>query len=604
MNPDENKTDPYTETPEEPTTVNSPWHSSQGEPVVHTVTTPQPELTQPPKPKRTFGQKLKALLRSPKFWLTFVALLIVTGIALWFIEPTRLWLVNAFGARNTITITTITPGEGKAKVSQLKNVAVTVNGVTYHTDSKGKLQIPNVPYGTATITAKKAGFQDVSYGVSLDFDPFLHKFGGKSTDDAARNVTLSMKGVGIPVSFKLTDWLSGKPVTVGDFTVGDVVAKPDDQGLVSLRVPGTDATKVTVGASFGGAYVDKTFDVTLGSAQVPVVQLVPGGKHYFLSNRSGATTLYSANLDGTDVQPIVTGTGKETDATTFAVSPDGKYGVLSSSRDGAQNAKHDTLQRVYVVDLATKQITRVDEGVNVSFADWSGDELIYTTTGFAADTNTYTRTLRGVDVSDKRVYNFETADDIAVATVASGKVLYVRYTSTGPDKTSSPLLRVAPVNATTSKTLGDQVNYSADYYQLDYNRVTFKTTQDQAWHEYAIGNDQLKTVAIPSASDNTLRYLGTTSSDGGKYLYVDRVDGKYTLLLRQGTETTTLYGADGLSGPIRWINDDTITYRVTTPSGTSDYVVSLKGGQAKKITDATPSMATKVPYDDPHPVFY
>jgi hypothetical protein len=76
------------------------------------------------------------------------------------------------------------------------------------------------------------------------------------------------------------------------------------------------------------------------------------------------------------------------------------------------------------------------------------------------------------------------------------------------------------------------------------------------------------------------------------------------LILHQGNESTTLYGVDGLSGPIRWITDDIITYRVATPSGTSDFVVSLKGGQAKKITDSTPSTSQKVPADDPRLMAY
>jgi hypothetical protein len=164
-------------------------------------------------------------------------------------------------------------------------------------------------------------------------------------------------------------------------------------------------------------------------------------------------------------------------------------------------------------------------------------------------------------------------------------------------------LRIAPANATTSKTLGDQVGYDG-YYQLDYDRIAFKTAQDQAWHEYNITTDQLKSISLPSSSDNSLRYLSTTSSDGSKQLFIDRVDGKYSLILRQGTESTTLYGVDGLSGPIRWITDDIITYRVALPSGTSDFVVSLKGGQAKKVTDSTPSMTKKVPDDDPRLMLY
>lgn len=586
MGPDEQKQTQYSEASEDPQTPVSPWQSSQEQPVVHTIQTPQPELTQPPKPKRTCGQRLKAVLKSPKFWLSLLALIIATATALWFIQPTRWWLVNVIGVRNTLTIMTISPGEGKAKVSDLRNVAVVVSGITYRTDSKGELKVPNVPYGNATITATKNGFQNVSYGVVLDFDPFLHKFGGTSTDNAARNITLSMKSVGIPVAFKLVDWLSGQPITTGEFAIGDVGAKPDDQGLVSLKIPGTDAKTVTVNASFGGAYVDRKFDVALG--ETPTIQVVPSGHDYFLSKKSGVWTVYGSNLDGSDVQPVVTGTGHETDATNFAVSPDGTYGVLSTSRDGAYNAHHDLLQRVYIVDLSSKKITRVDEGAQVTFADWSGNELIYTVATYDTGSNAFPVTLRGVDVVSQRVYNFEAADDINVSTVAAGRVLYQRTSNSGPDKADSPILREAPVNATTSQTLGDQVSYDS-YLQQDFNRIDFKTAQDQAWHEYNFSTDQLKTITQPSTGSNTVKYLSLASSDGSKHLMIDRVDGQYALFAKDsaGTQQALYSGQDGLSGPLRWINDDVVMYRVVTPAGAADYVVSLGTGKRQKVMDVT-----------------
>ncbi len=593
MDPTEQKPE-YNENPEAPQERVSPWQSSQGEPVVHVVETPQPVLSPLPKPKRSFKQKLRDMFHSPKFWMSVVALLIAATVAAWFIQPSRWWLVNLFGGHNTLTITTIAPGEGKAKVSELRNVAVVVNGVTYHTNSKGELKVPNIPYGNATITATKNGFQDVSYGVVLDFDPFLHKFGGKTTDDAARNVTLSMKSTGIPVAFKAVDWLSGKPVTTGEFAIGDVVAKPDDQGLVSLKIPGTDDKSVTVDATFGGVYTDKKFDIALGS-DTPTIQIVPGGHDYFLSKKSGVWTIYGSNLDGTNVQPIVAGTGQETDAANFAVSPDGKYGVLSSSRDGAYNAHHDLLQRVYIVNLATKQIARVDEGVSVNFADWSGNELIYTVTSYDESNNAFPTTLRGVDAASQRVYNFESADNISVSTVGGGKVVYMRTSNSGPDKASSPILREAPVNATTSQTLGDQVNYDS-YVQQDAFRINFKTAEDQSWHEYNLSTDQLKSIQQPSTGSNTVQYLSTTSSDGNSHLLIDRVDGNYTLFAQDSSgKQTAIYGDNGLSGPFRWVGDNIVMYRVSTAAGEADYVISLDTGKRQKVTDVIdPSTSTVI----------
>lgn len=544
------------------------------------------------KPKRTFGQKLKALLKSKKFWISFVVLLLVVAIAAWFIQPSRWWIANLFGGNNTLTIKTITPGEGKSKAADLSKVAVTVNGKSYTTDDDGTVKVSGVPYGKSMISAKKTGYQDANYTATLDFDPFFHVFGGKAQDDAARNVELSMTATGIPVSFKVVDWLSGQPITTGEFKVSDVVAEPDSQGLVSLKIPGTDDSKVMVSASFGGKYIDKDFEVALGSATPETVSFVPGGKQYFISNRSGVLTVYSSNLDGSDVQPIVVGTGQEDGAIAFAVSPDGKYGVLSSSRDGERNAKKELLQRLYVVDLSTKQITRVDEANNIRFADWSGNTLVYTTSGYDATGNNYISTLRSVDTDSKRVNNFESSDgSISVQTVAYDEVVYGKYVYSGDDKSQSPILRVANVNGTSMTTLGNRYE---NYVQLDFDRVAFKTEQDQAWHEYNLNTDSLKSIAQPLNSSTEQQYLSTANSSGSKRLMIDRIDGKYTLKVKDtGTgEVKVLSSAAGLGGPIRWIND-VIVYRVVTQQETADYAVSLNGGEPKKITDVTATGSTQ-----------
>jgi hypothetical protein len=545
------------------------------------------------KPKRSFGQKLKALLHSKKFWLSLVGLLVVAAIAVWFIQPSRWWIVNLFGGSNTVMITVATPGEGKTKAATLRNAAVTMNGKSYKTDDKGTVKVSGVPYGKSIITAKKAGYQDTNREVTLDLDPLLHLFGGKAQDDAVRNVELSMTATGMPVSFKAVDWLSGKPVTVGDYTISDVVARPDAQGLVSLKIPGTDDSKATVKASFGGKYIDKQFEVIIGAGDPEVISVVPGGKHYFVSKRSGVLTVYSSNLDGTDVQAIVTGTGQETDATAFAVSPSGKYGVLSSARDGERNAKRDLLQRVYVVDLASKQITPVDEAVAVDFADWSEETLVYTTRNYEASDNTYNTVLRSVDAADKRVYNFESSGGIYVSTVAFDKVIYQKYIYDGNDQQLSPILRVANTNGMSIKTLGNQVLFNS-YSQMDFDRIVFKTEQDQAWHEYNLNTDNLKTVSQPSNGSSAQQYLSTAKSDSSKRLMIDRIDGKYALIVKDTStgESKTLYSAGGLGGPIRWVGD-VIVYRVATSQETADYGVSINGGDPKKITDVTATASTQ-----------
>jgi hypothetical protein len=74
---------------------------------------------------------------------------------------------------------------------------------------------------------------------------------------------------------------------------------------------------------------------------------------------------------------------------------------------------------------------------------------------------------------------------------------------------------------------------------------------------------------------------------------IDRVNGVYTLFVK-GTDgkQNILYGDNGLSGPIRWVNDTTVLYRTVTQTGATDYVVSIDTGKRQKITDVTGDVTT------------
>ena len=275
------------------------------------------------------------------------------------------------------------------------------------------------------------------------------------------------------------------------------------------------------------------------------------------------------------------------------MSPDGKYGVLSSSREGTVDAKDNVVQGVYVVDLNTKQTTRVDTGVYVNFADWSGSTLVYSASIYDQGSNTVRTALRSVDAAQRRVYNFETADTISVDTVAFNRVVYHKYTYSGAEAADSPVLREATINGDAQKTLGDKVSTGESYIQLDFDRIAFRTDQDQAWHEYNLNADQLRTISQPVVDNRTQQFLATANADGSKRLAIDRIDGKFTLFVKEGNaERKKLYAAGGLGGPIRWIGD-VVVFRIVDEQQTADYAISVNGGEPKKITDVTATASTQ-----------
>lgn len=126
-----------------------------------------------------FKDKIKKLLKSRKFWVVTVLLLAACLVAAWFIQPSRLWMVNLVGQRTNLNITVDIPAEGKQAAAKLQNATVTVNGKEYKTNQEGAVNIADQPYGYTDITVTKNGYESVNLKRTLDFDPFFYAFGGK-----------------------------------------------------------------------------------------------------------------------------------------------------------------------------------------------------------------------------------------------------------------------------------------------------------------------------------------------------------------------------------------------------------------------------------------
>ncbi len=81
----------------------------------------------------------------------------------------------------------------------------------------------------------------------------------------------------------------------------------------------------------------------------------------------------------------------------------------------------------------------------------------------------------------------------------------------------------------------------------------------------------------------------TNNAANTQSLWIDQRDGKGVLLSYDlaTKQDKVLTGQSGLVYPVRWLNDTTAVYRINNDSETADYVVSLDGGEPKKIVDVT-----------------
>ncbi len=522
--------------------------------------------------------KKPPFFKRPKFWFMTVAVLLVALLLAWFIRPSRIFLVNLVGMRSTITITTSTLPETGQMSALIKSVTVEIDGQTFKTNDKGQV-VSKQPYGTVAISAQKAGYEAAHTSVLLDFDPFFHLLGGKNDDAKVRDVKLQLKAVGVRLKFTAIDWLSGLPITRGSFAVGDIMAKPDDQGVVSFRLPAADQKSVSVSPALGGAYIDKPFTLDFGT--FPTVSFVPQGSHMFISKRSGSLAAYTSALDGGNSAVLMASSSNETAGMNITYNPGHTYAVITTTRDLAHDSQGTLLQKLYVLNIATKKLKAVDTGKWFNFADWSGDTLVYTV-GERQSGKTYdTQRLQSLDVTSQTKRDLSSAAEFGQVRVALGAVVYWYGYNSGEDGADTgPELRSVPIKGGTEKNLA----YSLKQLTQTSPETFAYQTGSGDWHEYNVNNGQVKNSSPPASTSRA--YLANPSADGQWRLLIDKVDGVTTLMVRSvatGKESK-LYASANIAGPLHWAGNNVI-FRMVSTSQTADYAVSMLGGEPKKIAD-------------------
>lgn len=160
-----------------------------------------------------------------------------------------------------------------------------------------------------------------------------------------------------------------------DIDVAGISAKTDKNGSATIVLPaGISEQKASL--SLNGFNDSKvTVKVSNDKIQDNDFNLTPAGKVYFLSKLSGKIDVVKTNLDGTDRQTVLAGTGSEDDNNTVLLaSRDWKYLALLSRRAG-DNAS------LYLIDTTDDSLSTIDQGdADFTLAGWAGDTFVYTVT--------------------------------------------------------------------------------------------------------------------------------------------------------------------------------------------------------------------------------
>lgn len=247
-------------------------------------------------------------------------------------------------------LTTNTPVSG---------ASVSTGSISALTDGNGKAKL-RLSVGHHNVTISKKYYQDRSAKVLV---PIL---GQKAIP------TIAAQATGRQVKITVKNSVSKKALENVDINVSDITAKTDKNGQALVVLPaGVASQKAKLSlANYNDAEV--TVKVSDTKVEENDLSLTPAGKIYFLSKLSGKIDVVKSNLDGTQRETVLGGTGREDNqSTVLLASRDWKYLALLSRRDS-------DLAKLYLIETSTDKVTAVDEGnANFELIGWADNYFVY-----------------------------------------------------------------------------------------------------------------------------------------------------------------------------------------------------------------------------------
>jgi hypothetical protein len=293
--------------------------------------------------------KLRKLLTSKWSWLSLVVLLVIV-VALPYSRYKLLGLV----LHETVKVTVA----DSVTHTPVSDAEVKVAGVMVTTNADGIAQI-RIPFGKSVLLVSKQYYK--SYAAA-DFISL----------NTSRTLLVHLQATGRQIPIIVENTLTNQPLKGAEIRVFNTSAKTNRTGNAEVVLPTKQADYAATVMLNGYNLLTFSVQVTNSLVSGNIVHLTPAGQLYFLSNLSGTIDIVKTNLDGTDRQTVLAGTGQENpNTTTLLASQDWKYLVLKAQRSGSQPA-------LYLINTSTDKVTEFDDNAaDFTPVGWSGHDFIY-----------------------------------------------------------------------------------------------------------------------------------------------------------------------------------------------------------------------------------
>lgn len=489
-----------------------------------------------------------------------LGLLLLAGM----LPRSRYFVLNTAGVRVSASIKVL----DDTTDMPLKNVSVSFGSSSVRTDKEGLARFSGLKLGSQQMTIRRLGFAAVNQQVVL----------GLGSNPLGQ---VSLKAVGTQFRFKLTDYLSGKPVSTAEASNGDADARANDSGEIVLTVGSLKQPKLDVVLTAAGYRPEKvTVDAT--APQLTNVVMVKSRKEVFISKQSGRYDLYKIDIDGKNKELLLAGTGNERDQIDLVPHPTDNEVALVSSRSDKRDQDGYLLDTLTLINVDNGSTLTLDSSERIQIVDWVKDRLVYVKVKAGASAG-------NPDRYQLISYDYKSATRLQLASanyfndlLSAKGVIYYAASNNYPGGQSF----LGKINADST---GKQTIVTDEIYNItrgDYD--TAYVSGAKSWYSYRLGDSSADKLLQQPGNVNAAKYY-LDAPDGKHSLWIDTRDGKGVLLSYDMTtkKDTVLATQSGITYPVRWLDDRTVVYRIVTPQETASYAISLDGGEPKKIVDVT-----------------
>jgi hypothetical protein len=464
------------------------------------------------------------------------------------------------------------------------------------TSASGKVLLAKVKPGNHQLTITKQYYKTLTKTV----------FVGLSAPPAQKQ---TLQATGRQVSVSIINTITGKPISGANISTLGTSAKTDSSGVAHLVLPADKTSAAAQLTAVGYNNSSATVQVLAKTTTDNSFKMVPAGRAYFLSNRSGKVDVISTNYDGSDRQTLLAGTGYEDVTNTQLIpSPGQKYLALIAKRSSADNSTG-----LYIIATATGKTIKAEEAAALSIRSvgWNGDYFVYTYNNLALNQwqpnqvliksyNAGTSTAATLDQTQASgdQNNFTSQNFSTTITIIDGNVLYGTYWTasygyavpdTDMDTINTVQLSGSGKKVLKSLTIPPGNNYISLEQVLQSPEVSYfkmPTSADGSatgalFFKYYKGTlTQTNSFTNANFTDqNIANGFNSMSPSGTASLFADSVDGHLVVSTGDATGANKAVLAQlPTDGFIQsWLTDD---YILVTQNTNQLYVVSATGGKS------------------------